>query len=66
MEPPFNAGLVNVKVLDMKEPAKVSGGMTKQDLTIADYTCAAKLTLWEAYVGRLTEGNSYRLLNARV
>jgi ssDNA-binding replication factor A large subunit len=41
----------------------VSGGLSKQDVTIADATAAARLTLWESDVHSVREGRSYELSN---
>lgn len=38
---------------------KVSGGIVKEEVIVADISSAAKITLWEKDVGCLTEGKSY-------
>ena len=48
------------------ETTKVSGGIAKQDVTIADSTGVVKLTLWEADIGQVTEDNSYCFENMMV
>ena len=44
---------LSAKVLRVQDPEKVSGGIMKQDITIADVTSAARLTLWEDDIGRI-------------
>ena len=39
----------------------VAGGKTKQDITIADDTSTARLTLWQENVDTLTINGSYHL-----
>ena len=34
------------KVIAMDEPVKLSGGLTKQEVTVSDSTALARLTLW--------------------
>ena len=46
------------KVVRVQDPMKVSGGYTKQDVTLADATSVARVTLWEADVGRMEDGKS--------
>ena len=43
------------------DPETVRTGKEKQEVSVADHTCTAKLTLWEEQVGCLREGASYRL-----
>ena len=59
----FNKVSVPAKVIRVDDPVKVSGNLTKQDIVVADSTSAAKLTVWEANVGCVTEGESYRFVN---
>lgn len=57
---------VNVKVIRLEDPMKVSGGFRKQDVTIADVTCASRIALWEGDVGKMEVGKSYRVHNVVV
>ncbi len=57
---------VSGKVIRVQEPVKVSGGFRKQDVTLADSTAAARITLWEADIGRLEDGQSHRLTDVVV
>ena len=52
---------VNVKVHKSSDPETVRTGKEKQEVSVADHTSTAKLTLWEDQVGCLREGASYRL-----
>ena len=54
---------ITAKILHLEDPVKVSGGLSKQDVTIADATAAARLTLWESDVHSVREGGSYELSN---
>lgn len=54
----FDRVSLAAKVLNVEEPSKVSGDLTKQDITIADRTAAARMTLWEADIGHR---KSYKL-----
>ena len=60
MKSVYDKVTLNAKVINVEAPAKVSGGLTKQDVVIADSTSPARITLWERDIGQLTEGNSYR------
>ncbi len=55
----------DAKVIHIEDPVKVSGGITKQDVTIADSTFAAKISLWEDDIGLVTD-KSYRYTNVVV
>ena len=59
----YDKDCLSAKVLRVQDPEKVSGGITKQDITIADVTSAGRLTLWEDDIGRMQKGKSYRLTN---
>ena len=59
----FDRVSLAAKVLNVAEPSKVSGDLTKQDITIADRTAAARMTLWEADIEHMKEGKSYKLTN---
>ena len=59
----FDKVSVPAKVLRVDDPVKVSDNLTKQDIVVVDSTSAAKLTVWEANVGCVTEGESYRFVN---
>ena len=47
----FDKVCVDVKVIDIEQPVKVSGGKTKQDVTIADASSAARVSLWAGKFG---------------
>lgn len=51
---------VRAQVLKIADPAKVGKGLTKQEVTIADATEAALLTLWESDIGKVQNGCSYQ------
>ena len=57
----FQRVSVTVKVIDCKSPCYVAGEKLKQDITIADETANAKLTVWEDYVEKLELSKSYSL-----
>ena len=50
---------VRAKVLRIEDPVKVSPVLQKQDVTIADSSAAAKITLWEKSIGNLSVHKSY-------
>ena len=52
-----------MKVIAINEPLNVSGGKTKQDITVADSTSTSRLTLWQENVDTLTQNQSYHLSN---
>ena len=62
----FEKVTVTIKAIHLEEPVKVAGGLQKQDVTIADSHGAAKLTLWEADIGKISENKSYQLSNVIV
>ena len=62
----FDRISVDAKAVRVGEPVMVSGGIKKQDVTIADSKSAAKVTLWQNDIGRMLEGKSYRLSNVVV
>ena len=47
-----------MKVIAINEPLNVSGGETKQDVTVADSTSTSRLTLWQENVDTLTQSQS--------
>ena len=55
----FDRVSVDVKVLRVGEPVMVSGGIKKQDVTIADSTSPAKVSLWQNDIDCMVEGKSY-------
>ena len=59
----FQRVSTNVKVIAINEPLNVSGGKTKQDITVADSTSTSRLTLWQENVDTLTQNQSYHLSN---
>ena len=54
---------VMAKVAKRKQPVSVSGGLTKQDIVLADATGIATLTLWETDVDSVTDDLSYKFSN---
>ena len=52
-----------MKVIAINEPLNVSGGKTKQDITVADSTSMSRLTLWQENVDTLTQNQSYHISN---
>ena len=59
----FQKITTSVKVIQVSDIVTVTGGKKKQDVTIADNTSTAKVTLWEQYIGALQDGKSYKLNN---
>ena len=57
---------ISAKVLSIQTPIKVAGGLTKQEVTVADDTGAIKVTLWECFIGYLHDETSYELKNLTV
>ena len=57
----FQRVSVDIKVVAINEPLNVAGGKTKQDITVADDTSTARLTLWQENVDTLTINGSYHL-----
>ena len=57
----FQRVTVEVKALHVEEVMEVSGGKKKQDVTVGDSSGTARLTVWESEVGKVAEGDSYRL-----
>lgn len=51
---------VQVQVVKVNQPAP-TGNKTKQEISIADESGVATLTLWDLNINRLTEGMSYKL-----
>lgn len=52
---------VKVKVHTVSDPETVRTGKEKQEISVADQSSTAKVTLWEEQVGSLKEGASYQL-----
>ena len=48
------------KVISVPKPEKLSNGLSKQEVVIADLTAPARLTLWEDDIGTLQEFQSYK------
>ena len=57
--PTYTKVWVKAKVMNVDPPVKLSGGLTKQEITIADSTAPARLTLGEKDIDTLEEFNSY-------
>ena len=55
----YNRITVRAQVIKINDPEKVGKGLTKQDLTIADATEAAILTLWGPDINKVQLGESY-------
>ena len=51
---------INAKVVRVFKPARVFGGLTKQDVILADAGCSVKLTLWEKSIGCVEKDKTYR------
>ena len=51
---------VRAQVIKLADPAQVSRGLTKQEVTIADSTEATILTLWEEDINKLSLGQTYQ------
>ena len=51
---------VRGKVIRVQDPVKVSPVLRKQNITIADSSAAARLTLWENSINKLSLHKSYR------
>ena len=60
---PYEQVSVMAKDLKVKQPVHVSGGLTKQDIIIADETGRAILTLWESDVETVTASLLYHFNN---
>ena len=52
---------VRVTVMKITEPQVVGTGKTKQDITVADATRRATLTLWQPHINSLSTGQSYKM-----
>ena len=52
---------VNIKVMTTINPTEVSGGKTKQEVTVADSSGVCIVTLWEQNIGKLEKNQSYTL-----
>lgn len=59
----FQKITTSAKVIQVSDTITVTGGKKKQEVTIADDTSTAKVTLWEQYIGILQDGKSYKLNN---
>lgn len=58
---------IEVKVRSVKEPIFIeSKGLTCQEITVADQSGAARLSVWENEINTLKQGESYRLENVAV
>ena len=52
---------VEVKVICIGDVTYIAGDKRKQDITVADHTGNAKVTLWEDYTNKLELHKSYSL-----
>jgi len=59
--PEYTKVNVQVKVTDVKEPQVVGKSKKKQEVTIADQSDNAILTLWEEDIGSLELAQSYSI-----
>ena len=59
--PEYTKVNVQVKVIDVKEPQVVGKSKKKQEVTIADQSDNAILTLWEEDIGSLELAQSYSI-----
>ena len=57
----FERVTVQEKAVRVDDSIDVSGGKRKQDILVADASGNVRLTVWEAEVGNVKEGASYRL-----
>ena len=62
----FQRVTVDVKVIYIGDPTEVSGGKTKQDVTVADCMDNSRLTIWEDRMNTLDKDASYTLKNVVV
>ena len=62
----FQLVTCNVKVLSVGDPTDVKGGYRIQEIKIEDATGTNKLTVWEGEIGRMKEGESYRISRVQV
>lgn len=58
-KPVYSKVYFKAKVINMEDRVKLSGGISKQYLTVADSTGAARITLWESDINTLEEFESY-------
>ena len=63
---PIKGVMYSYKVLNTDEPVEVSGGKTKQDITISDSSGCIRLTVWEEYINKLEEDTSYHFSGVTV
>ena len=63
---PFQRVSCEVKVVDVDSVMEVSGGKKKQDVLVGDSTGVARVTVWESEIGKLKEGESYKLTGMMV
>ncbi len=64
--PDFQRVTVAVKAVRVDQPVHVVGGKRKQEIMLSDSSGKSKLTLWEGDIGKLPDGESYRLRNMSV
>ena len=62
----FQRVTADVKVIYIGDPTEVSGGKTKQDVTVADCMDNSRLTIWEDRMNTLDKDASYTLKNVVV
>ena len=58
-QPTYSKVLVKAKVMNVEAVTKLAGGLRKQEVTIADSTAPARLTLWEDNIDTLNEFDCY-------
>ena len=64
--PDFTRVTVDIKVLSIDDKVEVKPQLFKQDVTIADSTCAAQLTVWQTDIDKIELDKSYQLQNVAV
>ena len=58
-KPVYSKVSFQAKVINVDDPVKLSGGLSKQEVTVADSTAAARITLWQSDINTLEEFESY-------
>ena len=58
-KPVYSKVSFQAKVINVDYPAKLAGGLSKQEVTVADSTAAARITLWQSDINTVEEFESY-------
>ena len=61
----FQKITVNIKVVELKDEMQV-GGRVKRDVSLADKSGMARVSIWEGNVNAMEKGRSYCLKNIMV